>query len=291
MVPLSPKSELLLGQEMEQAQTHALGPGTAAVFSTRSPLKEDNVPNEDAAALVPVDDGRCVLAVADGVGGQPGGDLAARLALEAVIEALEQNAPETPLREAILDGFERANESIRASRPGAATTLVVAEIDGPTVRSYHVGDSGLLVIGQRGRIKLQTVFHSPVGYAVEAGYLDEHEAIHHEDRHLISNALGTENMRVELGSSFDLSPRDTLVLASDGLFDNLKTKEIAERIRKGELGSALDVLASACRGRMLSEREGVPSKPDDLTVIAYRRRDSAADGPGAGTANGAGRGS
>jgi serine/threonine protein phosphatase PrpC len=245
------EAELLFAQEMDAPSAHRLECGHTVVFSAKSPTKE--TANEDAAALLPIDAKRCVLAVADGVGGHPSGDDAARVALQELRAALAgAGDSDQSVRDAILDGIERANDAVR------------------TVRSYHVGDSGLLVVGQRGRVKLQTVDHSPVGYAVEAGVLNEEEAIHHRDRHLLSNALGTEDMRVEVGSSFELSPRDTLVIASDGLFDNLRTEEIAGHVRKGPLGDALASLVSACRGRMQTRVNGTPSKPDDLTVIGFR---------------------
>jgi len=135
-----------------------------------------------------------------------------------------------------------------------------------------VGDSMILVVGQRGKIKLQTVSHSPVGYAVESGLLDEAEAMHHEDRHLVSNMLGMTDMRIEVGSAIELAARDTLLLASDGLFDNLHVHEIVERIRKGPLAQVMQDLAAQCRGRMQAATDGQPSKPDDLTFVAFRCR-------------------
>ena len=263
------EAELLCGQEMADPAARVLGPGRAAVFSAKSPAKD--TPNEDAAVLIPIDGRRCVLAVADGVGGQPSGGDAARVALRAVVKSLAaRNGDDSPLREAILDGIERANEAVCELKVGAATTLALAEVDAGTVRSYHAGDSGLMVVGQRGRIKLQTVDHSPVGYAVEAGILDEDEAIHHRDRHLVSNALGTDDMRVEVGSSLELAARDTLLIASDGLFDNLRTDEIVEAVRKGPLDEAIGALTLSCGQRMERRQQGDPSKPDDLTVIGFR---------------------
>jgi serine/threonine protein phosphatase PrpC len=262
------KPELLFARERAGPIARGLGPGTAAVFSAVSPAK--STPNEDAAALIPVDEKRCVLAVADGVGGQPSGDHAARVALQRLRSAVTGLEPGAPLREAILAGIERANESVKELKVGAATTLAVAEIEGRQVRTYHIGDSGLLVVGQRGLVKLRTVDHSPVGYAVEAGVVDEEEAIHHRDRHLLSNALGTEGMRVDVGSGVELATHDTLVVASDGLFDNLRTEEIAQLVRKGPLDRAVAALVAECARRMEKRESGAPSKPDDLTVIAFR---------------------
>ena len=170
----------------------------------------------------------------------------------------------------MLDGVERANAEVTGLAVGAATTLAVVELGRAAIRPYHVGDSTILVVGQRGKLKLQTVPHSPVGYAVEAGLLDEKEAIHHEDRHLVSNIVGSPEMTIEVGRTLKLRPRDTVVLGSDGLFDNLHVEEITEIVRKGPLGAAAAALADVCRRRMDEPEPGRPSKPDDLTFLVYR---------------------
>lgn len=259
-----------LDHDMPSGETHVLAAGRAAVFSARCPDK--TTANEDAAALFPLDEGRAVLAVADGVGGQPAGDRAAALALESLAGALENVPPEGELRGAILDGIESANRAVLALGVGAATTLAVAEIDRGTLRPYHVGDAEVLVIGQRGRIKLQTLSHAPVSYAVEAGVLDAREAIQHEDRHLVSNLVGSPEMRIELGTSLALAPRDTVLVASDGLLDNLLVEEIAALVRAGPLDRAAESLAAETLRRMRTPSDRRPSKPDDLTFILFRRR-------------------
>ena len=68
-----------------------------------------------------------------------------------------------------------------------------------------------------------------------------------------------------------LDPLDTLVLGSDGLFDNLHLPEIVELIRKGPLDRCAAALADACRARMNNPEADHPSKLDDLTFVLYRR--------------------
>jgi serine/threonine protein phosphatase PrpC len=256
-------------QDMDAVAVHAVARGEVAIYSHRSPARDSD--SEDGAAVIPVDDQRAVLAVADGLGGQPSGAEAADLALRTLAECV--SAKDQVLRTAVLDGFERANARVGEMAVGAATTLAVVEIENATIRPYHVGDSMILVVGQRAKMKLQTVSHSPVGYAVEAGMIDEKEAIHHEDRHLVSNILGTVEMRIEVGRTLELRLRDTLVLGSDGLFDNLHLEEITEYVRKGPLVRAAESLAAACRRRMCEPKADHPSKPDDVTFLLYRRRE------------------
>jgi serine/threonine protein phosphatase PrpC len=174
------------------------------------------------------------------------------------------------MREAILNGVEQADEKISAMGLGAATTVAIVEIRGREVRPYHVGDSMTLITGQRGRIKYLTVPHSPVGYAVESGLLDAKEAMYHEQRHLVSNVVGTPHMHVEIGPKVGLADRDTLLVGSDGLYDNLQVDEIAAIIRKGPLPTAARGLALQCRTRMQDYQPDRPHKPDDMSFILYR---------------------
>jgi serine/threonine protein phosphatase PrpC len=261
---------LFLESDMQDSVRHRIAGGSAAVFTVRCPGKE--TPNEDAVALIPYGANAAVIAVADGLGGIRGGNVAAGTAIHTLLSSLNGAAAgDAELRSAILDGIEKANQAVLDLGTGAATTLAVAEIQDGAVRPYHVGDSIVLVTGQRGKIKLQTVPHSPVGFAVEAGMLDESEAMHHEQRHIVSNVIGSNDMRIEVGSSVELAPRDTLLIASDGLLDNLHVDEIVSRLRKGPIEKAARRLAADSHERMARPAEGAPFKPDDLTFVVFRR--------------------
>lgn len=259
--------------DMQQPQVHSFCETDVVVFSARSPDK--TTVNEDSAGLIAVDDAHGILVVADGAGGQRNGAEASQIAIKCLAEALhDADIDENGLRNAILSGIDAANQKIIALGTGAATTLVVVEFNKYRVRSYHVGDSMALVVGQRGKVHMQTVSHSPVGYAVEAGMLNEDEAMHHEERHVVSNMLGMSDMRMELGAEVDLAERDTVLLASDGLFDNLSTEEIIGLVRCGELVKSASRLAAESQQRMHNTDGSTPSKPDDLTFILMRRHTS-----------------
>jgi serine/threonine protein phosphatase PrpC len=243
--------------------------GSVSVRSRRSP--EKSTPNEDAAVVIPVGRHGLVLAVADGVGGTPAGREASHIAVRALGDALNADDIETDrLRPPILDAFENANRQIMALGRGAATTLVIGEVVAQRLRSYHVGDSELISVGQRGRVKSRVVPHSPTGFAVEAGLLDENEAVSHDQRHILFNVIGAPDMRVEIGTAHKLAVRDTVLLASDGLLDNVFVGEIIEIMRKGPLPAAADALLAMASARMSDRGSSQPSKPDDLTIVLYR---------------------
>ena len=93
--------------------------------------------------------------------------------------------------------------------------------------------------------------------------------MHHEDRHIVSNVVGDARMRIEIGPSLALSQRDTVVIGSDGLFDNLSIEEIVSGMRKGKLTKSLTAVTELAYQRMLGIKDE-PCKPDDLSVIAIR---------------------
>jgi serine/threonine protein phosphatase PrpC len=268
------KSRVFVDQNMEKVELHPFTDGVATVFSSRSPDKESG--NEDAAALIPFDAGSGILVVADGVGGSRSGQEASHTAIRALESALKQGARNGDmLRTAILNGIESANRNVIELGVGAATTLALVELQEGIARPYHIGDSEILIMGQRGRVKLQTVSHSPVGFAVEAGFLDHDEAMHHEERHVVSNVIGSTEMRIEVGANMALAARDSVLLGSDGLFDNLRVEEIVQLVRKGPLERAAGALRELATRRMHEPREDQPSKPDDLTFVVFRRQATA----------------
>ncbi|MEW4488289.1 PP2C family serine/threonine-protein phosphatase [Thalassoglobus sp. JC818] len=269
--------------------------GVAAWLTMKSPSRETE--NEDSLGVLSASADQGILVVADGLGGHRGGKNASRALVHSLRKGLP--VPKEPeqdrhiviskglkvplqsrtdqrdgdgLRSMILNRIEAANRRLIKSGSGSATTLALVELQGSKARTYHAGDSQILVMSQRGRIKYETVSHSPVGYALEAGVLSEQEAILHENRHLVSNVIGSRDMSIELGPWISLAARDTILLASDGLFDNLFAVEIVECIRKGSLEDGVHQLAEIAVKRMCSRIPNLPSKPDDLTILAYRRK-------------------
>ena len=267
---MSDEPVILDGAEAPDLQQGSVGGGDFVAYTCRAPDKTTT--NEDTVAVVPYGPQAAVLIVADGAGGLPAGKRASLTAVTTLIESLHRSAERTLLlRTAILNGIDAANLAVKDSGNGSATTLTVVTIEGLLARAYQIGDSEAVVVGQRGRTRLQTTAHSPTGFAVEAGFLDQREALHHEERHLVSNFLGTPDMRIDVGAQVELQPRDTVMLASDGLMDNVHFDEIVERIRKGPLEDAASKVIGLARRRMADESSSQPSKPDDLSLILFRK--------------------
>ena len=261
---------LLDGMEVPDRLSIEVGGGQVVAFTGRSPDKDSE--NQDAVAIIPYGPDAAVLVVADGAGGMPAGRRASQTAVAALDLSLQLAASQTMLlRTAILDGIESANAAVLELANGSATTMTVVTIEGRIARTYQIGDSEALITGQRGAIRAQTMPHSPTGFAVEAGFLGEREALHHKERHLVSNFIGTADMRIDIGATVELRPKDTVLVASDGLTDNIHLHEIKDLVRSGPLAQALDAIIKLATHRMTAEPSRQPSKPDDLSIILFRK--------------------
>jgi len=260
---------LFIEQDLVEPQFFDARGARIALYTARCP--DHDLPNEDAAALIPCGEDGVVCLVADGVGGARSGGKAARVALAAVADSVLGSNGNGDSRAAILNGFETANQQVAGLGTGAATTLIAVEYRAGTVRTYHVGDSEAAVIGQRGKLKLQTLSHTPSGYGLQAGLLTEDEAIAHDERHVVLNLVGSPDMRIEVGPRLELSARDTLLIGTDGLFDNWPLEQIVQRVRAGALAATATRLARDTRERMSGADPKATVKPDDLTFVLVRR--------------------
>lgn len=262
-----PLRHLFIESDMESPQLVDVVDGHVVALCRRCPNKDE--PNDDSAGFIQTPSGAIVLVVADGVGGCPLGYKASAIAVESILEGVQRVEPFGDLRAPILDGIEKANHEILDLGIGAATTLAVVEIQDRVARAYQVGDSMTLMIGQRGALKWKSTPHSPVGYAIESGMLDEADAMHHDDRHVVSNLVGSRGMHIEMGPSRSLAARDTVIVGSDGLFDNLHLAEVIAHAKSGKPVKRMSALAELAMQRMTSSEANQPGKPDDLTVLMY----------------------
>ena len=109
------EAKVYLERNMVEGRLHRIGLGAAIIHSSRASDKE--TANEDAAALVPFSNTSGVLAIADGAGGQHDGAQASALAIDELKSAINDAArADKDLREAILNGIERATSRCRATR-------------------------------------------------------------------------------------------------------------------------------------------------------------------------------
>lgn len=238
--------------------------GVASASSTPSPARPAT--NEDRMSIIPLSEDSVLIAVADGCGGMPGGEKAATAAVEALGRAM-LHVDTSELVSGVLSGFDQANQAVTDLRMGAGSTLSAVLVTGMTARAFYAGDSPAAVIGQRGTIRFATLPHSLTGYGVEAGFLSETEAAQHEDSGVVLNVLGFPEMFVHVGQPVSLRPMDTILVASDGLSDNIPLSVISSLCRLGGAASAVKALMHKTTELMTGSPTG---HPDDLSIVLYR---------------------
>ncbi len=178
-----------------------------------------------------------LIAVADGMGGHLGGEVASRTAIEELLHAFVQDRSD----DGIVMAARRANRAVwRKSRVdralhGMGTTLTAAALvrDGNDGRPYlvlvNVGDSRAYVLDRgTGELRQLTDDHSVVEEMVRQGELSPEEAAVHPHRHVLTRALGIEpEVAVDVWA-LQVDARARFLLCSDGLTNELKDLEIAE---------------------------------------------------------------
>jgi serine/threonine protein phosphatase PrpC len=199
--------------------------------------------NNEDALLVANDVG--LFAVADGMGGYAGGEIASALALSelaAFVRALHEDRERTwpfaadPTRspeENVLDQAIRlAHRSVIAARepqhPRLGSTIVALYAAGDHVAIAHVGDSRIYR-WRRGRLAALTTDHSVVAELRAAGVLGPEEAPPHL-RNYVTRALGVEGWLRPTVALDTPEEGDRYLLCSDGISSFIPAPEIAEEL-------------------------------------------------------------
>lgn len=216
-----------------------------------------------------------LLAVADGMGGTSGGDVASRLAVDAVADSLERAAleslgeasasPATLLRDAVAEAHARI-QAFAADQPwlqGMGTTLTAAVVSHGRLAVAQVGDSRAYLLRGERIIQL-TRDQTWVQEMIDAGTLTPEQARTSPRRNLLLQALGsTSGLSVPVAEE-PLRPGDILLLCSDGLCGILTDARI--------LRIVLDAptLRDACRELVKEANDA--GGPDNITVLLAEPR-------------------
>jgi len=202
--------------------------------------------NEDAIGSWEFDEG-IVFAVADGLGGQGGGEIASRLALE-ILETGFKGAPEKwpiakKLRRAIQDANLRIyNMGITVPElRGMGSTLTATAVVGSSLVTAHVGDCRLLLF-RDGTLTQLTKDHSWVFEQVQFGLLSPSQARVHPKRNLVTRSLGKELIvSIDLVST-EVQNGDVLLQCSDGIHAQLDEEDLATVLREHDAEGACRTL-------------------------------------------------
>lgn len=201
--------------------------------------------NEDAFIAQKVwDDSHWLLVVVDGLGGYEGGEVAATIAQETILQTVKEMKGEDCL-DAIIQSVTDANNAIFNQRSseeglsdmGCVVTAAILDLEKKQLNVAHVGDTRLYQLDGNGLIKL-THDHSFVGALEDEGSISEEDAMNHPRRNLIDRIVGddlkeTESPKFIEGAVFPVAKGNQYLLCSDGLSDMLSSVEINSVLQKG----------------------------------------------------------
>lgn len=235
--------------------------------------------NEDSFEI---DEERELYVVADGMGGHSHGEVASRMAVEAIrrfVAEAEREVDSTwpfayepslqrhsnVLKAAVRLAHDHVLSAIRRDGNlfGMGTTVVGCLVRSGTAAVAHVGDSRAYRFHE-GRLRLLTQDHTWVNEQVVAGFLSEEQARDHPLKNVVTRALGGDSeVKVDV-TEVELEPGDTLLLCSDGLTTMLDDREIESHLAglgDGALNGACEALVGAANAK---------GGHDNVTVVLLR---------------------
>jgi len=215
--------------------------------------------NEDALLI-----GSSVFAVADGMGGHRGGEVASATAIEPLRALDGQRFASTDAAiDALTIAVTSANTQVsRRSQEepdlaGMGTTLTGILVDGRDAHLVHVGDSRAY-LSRNNRFMQLTQDHTLVQALIDQGRLTRDQVATHPHRSVITRAIGVADA-VEIDTmQVTLRDGDRLLLCSDGLSGVVDDDEIARVLREDDPSVIADRLID-----MANDAGG----PDNITVI------------------------
>ncbi|MEX2238621.1 MAG: protein phosphatase 2C domain-containing protein [Dehalococcoidia bacterium] len=230
-------------------------------FATRTDPGKRHSHNEDCPVARELPDGSILLAVADGVGGLGGGEVASAAAIEAVVDEL--SAGDGDIDDRIRKAFSTANTRVReaaaarADLQRIACTLALAVVQGRSARIAHLGDSRIYLFHD-GSLRQLTEDHSWVAEQVRAGTMTEEDAEQSQFRNVITRGVGVEETAtLDAIQVVPLPSPSVLLVCSDGL-----SKAVAEE----ELYPALRLEDPELMAERLVEMANEAGGPDNIAV-------------------------
>lgn len=205
-----------------------------AFITDRGKIREHN---EDSGGVFENENGLFLAVVADGMGGHQAGDVASELTIECL---------KTKFQDAEIEDVERwfarvikeTNDHLldyaddHPECRGMGTTVVCAFCAPEFVTISHVGDSRGYVLREDG-LRQVTKDHSLVNELLRQGEISEEEAAVHPRKHVLLQALGTEDDTEPETETVEWGAGDIVFLCSDGLTNNVSDEQL-ERVLRSE---------------------------------------------------------
>lgn len=206
--------------------------------------------------------------VADGMGAHAAGELASKMAVDAVplmYYKMMEDSPPVAIRKSIEEANQKIHSRGQANLDfrGMGTTSSVLILLSDVALVGHVGDSRVYRL--RGNCLEQLSFdHSLVWEMMHTGNQVKMELPNYIPKNVITRSLGPgEQVQVDMEGPFGLQPNDTFMLCSDGLSGQVEDDEIA---------AVLSLLPPAEAAQALVDLANLRGGPDNITVIVTKVR-------------------
>jgi serine/threonine protein phosphatase PrpC len=218
--------------------------------------------NEDSALI-----SSQIIAVADGMGGHAGGEVASSTAIKTLASLIpvitDKDIDEESSEDLFINSLYSVDSQIKAvsdeepALEGLGTTLTALFVQGETVSLLHVGDSRAYRL-RGGSLEQISVDHTVVQELISKGAISPSEVSEHPQRSMLTQALmGSGNVEPVL-QIFEAKSKDRFLLCSDGLSGVLTEKEIKSLIKGKSRSQAIDALIDATY---------INGAPDNVTVV------------------------
>jgi serine/threonine protein phosphatase PrpC len=218
--------------------------------------------NEDSALI-----SQNLIAVADGMGGHAGGEVASAIAintLEALLPVITDTEIDIDSREDLFLNlsYEVDAEILRVSkeRPelsGMGTTLTALAITNNQVDLLHIGDSRCYLWRDKKLTRL-SYDHTVMQELLDQGRLTPDEVFDHPQRSLLTQALMGDSGIDPVLMSYEVKIDDKFLICSDGLTNVLSDLEISKIIKATDEDKLLAELISETKAK---------GAPDNITIV------------------------
>ncbi len=223
--------------------------------------------NEDFCAHLVEAPDAVVFAVADGVGGYEGGEVASKMAVEIALKAYANSPREWGASKRLHRAVQNANIEVynfASTVPELrrmATTLTAVAIENGTLNAAHIGDCRLYLL-RGGKITQMSKDHTMVGERVRMGLMSEERARNHPERSALLRSLGRELIVSVDRITMPLRKGDELILCSDGLYGVFESHELIGMTREFSAADACEKLIRNANSR---------GTGDNLTVAFFKQ--------------------
>jgi serine/threonine protein phosphatase PrpC len=234
--------------------------------------------NEDSCGHLIEAPDRVLFAVADGVGGYDGGEVASKMAVDITLQAYGESPKEWGASKRLHRAVQRANIEVynyASTVPELrrmATTLTAVAVENGVMNATHIGDCRLYLL-RAGKITQISKDHTVIGERVRMGLMSEERAKNHPDRSALMRSLGRELIVSIDRITLPLRKDDEVILCSDGLYNTVESHELVSWTREFTAKEACEKLIRNANQR---------GTHDNLTVAIFKQLAVTPETPPAG---------